>query len=138
MEIKHFRQISGSRAMEIAIEGEAFLHAQGFSSPHLHVQWNHEALVADVDGEAAGILVYADVDWKNEVWVVLGYVRPHFRRRGIYRALWEALVVRARQAGRPRIGGDTSIKNKAMQQTMEALGRRPVAIIYDFDVPEEE
>lgn len=67
-------------------------------------------LRAVVDGEVVGVAELelpltenTEVAW-GEVQVLSGH-----RRRGIGRALWEALVVRARAAGRTRIGGEVSV-----------------------------
>lgn len=134
MEIKYYKQLNGSPALALAVEAENALHQAGFTSGHVLVAWNQQALAAFVDGRVVGVLTYEDLEWKNELFVVVGYVHPAFRRRGIYRALWEALVARAQETGRPRIVGTTSVMNQAMQATMEALGRRPVAISYEYEL----
>lgn len=67
-------------------------------------------LLALVGGEVVGVAELelpltenTDVAW-GEVQVL-----PVHRRRGIGRALWEALVERARAAGRTRIGGEVTV-----------------------------
>ena len=52
-------------------------------------------LIAEVDGQVAGQLMhtYEWSDWRNGFiwWLQSVYVRPEFRRRGVFRALFEEL-----------------------------------------------
>ena len=134
--IQHHKSINGTPALRLAIEAEAHLQAHSLIGPYQLTQWNQQALTAWLGNEIVGILTYQDEDWRNEFAVILGYVVPHHRNQGIYRALWEALIIRARDAGRPRIIGGTSPHNTTMLSTMEALGRRAFQILFAFDVPE--
>jgi len=56
-------------------------------------------LIAESDGEVAGSLMVTTEwsDWRNGNfwWVQSVYVRPQFRRRGVYRQLYEYLQKRA-------------------------------------------
>jgi ribosomal protein S18 acetylase RimI-like enzyme len=56
-------------------------------------------LVAESGGEAAGALMVTSEwsDWRNGNfwWVQSVYVRPEFRRRGVYRQLYKHLQARA-------------------------------------------
>lgn len=72
--------------------------------------WARSWLRAVVDGEVVGVAELelpltenTDVAW-GEV-----HVLPGHRRQGVGRRLWEALVERARTAGRARIGGEVSV-----------------------------
>lgn len=72
--------------------------------------WARSWLRAVVDGEVVGVAELelpltenTDVAW-GEV-----HVLPGHRRQGVGRRLWEALVERARAAGRARIGGEVSV-----------------------------
>lgn len=67
-------------------------------------------------------------------WTMLGWVEPHARRQGLYTELWATMVHLAKEAGVRRIQGGTAWHNKAMQATMEKLGRKPHSIIYDYEV----
>src|SRR5262245_33115504 len=56
-------------------------------------------LIAEFDGQVAGSLMVTTEwsDWRNGLfwWVQSVYVHPEFRRRGVYRALYEELKTRA-------------------------------------------
>ena len=58
-------------------------------------------LIAECAGEVAGALMVTNEwsDWRNGNfwWIQSVYVRPEFRRRGVYRALYEDLQARAAQ-----------------------------------------
>ena len=60
-------------------------------------------LLAGVDGESVGQLMvtYEWSDWRNGLfwWIQSVYVRPEFRRRGIYSALHRHVAESARAAG---------------------------------------
>ena len=60
-------------------------------------------LVAEVDGRLAGQLMvtFEWSDWRNGMfwWIQSVYVRPEFRRRGVYRALHRYVSEAARAAG---------------------------------------
>jgi ribosomal protein S18 acetylase RimI-like enzyme len=57
-------------------------------------------LVAELNGQIAGSLLITREwsDWRNGVfwWIQSVYVPPEFRKRGIYRALYDAVKARAK------------------------------------------
>jgi ribosomal protein S18 acetylase RimI-like enzyme len=58
-------------------------------------------LIAEVDGEVVGSLMVTTEwsDWRNGAfwWIQSVYVEPGFRRRGVFRALYEEVRERARK-----------------------------------------
>ena len=60
-------------------------------------------LIAEIDGQRAGQLMvtYEWSDWRNGLWwwIQSVYVRPEFRRRGVYTALHRHVETAARTAG---------------------------------------
>lgn len=60
-------------------------------------------LVAEVDGRLAGqlLVTFEWSDWRNGMfwWIQSVYVRPEYRRRGVYRALHRYVSEAARAAG---------------------------------------
>ncbi len=84
-------------------------------------------LVAEAAGEIAGALMVTSEwsDWRNGFfwWIQSVYVRPEFRRRGIYRALHEHL--RHLSATEPNICGlrlYVERENQRAQTTYSRLG----------------
>lgn len=84
-------------------------------------------VVADSGSEIAGSLLvtFEWSDWRNGRmwWIQSVYVRPSHRRRGVYRALHEAVRERARAAG-DVVGIRLYVEreNVAAQRTYAALG----------------
>ena len=101
-------------------------------------------VVAEIDGRTAGCLMvtYEWSDWRNGLfwWVQSVYVAQPFRRRGIYRSLYEWVRERAREAesaGNGRCCGFrlyVEKENVAAQRTYQALGMRQC----DYLMYEEE
>jgi ribosomal protein S18 acetylase RimI-like enzyme len=64
-------------------------------------------LVAELNGQVAGSLLVTKEwsDWRNGVfwWIQSVYVPPEFRKRGIYRTLYDA--VKARAKSNPEVCG---------------------------------
>ncbi len=84
-------------------------------------------LVAEVGGRMAGCLMVTTEwsDWRNGVfwWIQSVYVAPEFRRRGIFRALYEGVKRRAAQS--PRVCGFrlyVERRNAAAQATYARMG----------------
>ena len=84
-------------------------------------------LVAEVDDRVVGSLMVTHEwsDWRNGWfwWVQSVYVTAPYRRRGIYRALYEAVKVRATDA--PDVRGFrlyVERENRNARSTYEALG----------------
>lgn len=92
-------------------------------------------LVAEQDGKVVGqlMITYEWSDWRNGVfwWVQSVYVVPAARGRGVYRALYQAMLTRARERGdvcgvRLYVEGH----NEAAKRTYAKLGM--AATIYEM------
>jgi GNAT superfamily N-acetyltransferase len=83
-------------------------------------------LVAEIDGSVVGQLMITREwsDWRNgDIWWVQSvYVRPEFRRRGVFRALYERAKSEARGAGAVGIRLYVDCDNTTAQQAYETLG----------------
>lgn len=69
-----------------------------FAQPHFGFY-----VAAEVDGQIAGglMITYEWSDWRNQVfwWIQSVYVRPEFRGKGVYRALYEGVRTLAASDG---------------------------------------
>jgi GNAT superfamily N-acetyltransferase len=98
-------------------------------------------LVADVDGRPAGQLLVTHEwsDWRDGDfwWIQSVFVRPDFRRRGVYRALHETVLALARRA--PDVCGVrlyAARTNRKAQRTYETLGmERTPYVVYEQPLP---
>jgi len=91
-------------------------------------------LVAEADDGLAGSLMITTEwsDWRNGDfwWIQSVYVRPEYRRLGLYRALYR--TVRDMAASRPGVCGFrlyVERGNRRAQQAYQALGMRPTAYL---------
>ena len=87
-------------------------------------------LVAEASGELVGSLMitYEWSDWRNGViwWIQSVYVKPEWRRRGIYRSLYQA--VKQRAAAQKQVRGFrlyVETNNQAARRAYAALGMKP-------------
>ena len=82
-------------------------------------------LVAELNGEVAGSLLVTREwsDWRNGVfwWIQSVYVPPEFRKRGIYRALYDAVKTRAKT--HPEVCGFRLYVAKGNGAAMSAYAR---------------
>jgi len=85
--------------------------------------------VAEVDGQVVGqmLVTFEWSDWRNATfwWLQSVYVRPAYRRRGVYRRLYEHVLDEAKARG--DICGVrlyVSKENAVAQQVYERLGLR--------------
>jgi ribosomal protein S18 acetylase RimI-like enzyme len=137
MTIEHFDNLSHCpAAVRLGLEGHLENLNRGVGDPHsCGLGWENKALVAFEEGAAVGLIVYSEQEWKKTFFIEMGYVRPAFRRRGFYRALFKHLTARAREKEFRSISGTTHVENREMQETNRALGRQAAWIIYRYDVP---
>lgn len=81
----------------------------------------HHLLIAAARGEVVGLLAYR-TDWYQCTLVPLVSVREDFRRRGVARALYEAVE---RMSPSPRLFSSTEETNAASIRMHAALGFAP-------------
>lgn len=110
-----------------------FMHHNRGDSP---VDWENQVLYYQEDDrkEITGVLCFRHFEFINQYFITLGYVHPEFRRCGIYRELYNAIVKRAQDNGITRIAGAVHANNKAMQNVMSKLGRELIAFMYESRV----
>ena len=137
MTIRHVERINGTPLVPVAIEAWRELLVSGWAADEVLLNWDLKAFYAEQAGSLriTGILLYEDLEWKNALHISLGYVIPNYRRAGIYRQLWNALVEKAREKGRGRILGTSHVRNETMRAVHEALGREPTFTLYEYRVP---
>ena len=123
--------VAFNRAMAWETEGRdlPLAHATaGVEGLFLHPHYGFY-LVAEASGEPVGSLLvtFEWSDWRNGLiwWIQSVYVKPEWRRRGIYRMLYTAVKQRAQGEGKVR-GFRLYVEkdNRIAQQTYAALGMR--------------
>lgn len=83
--------------------------------------------IAEIDGQVTGSLLttFEWSDWRNGtiLWIQSVYVRPEFRRKGVYRNMYahiKSLVLNAENLNGIRLYADKT--NHSAQRTYETLG----------------
>jgi L-amino acid N-acyltransferase YncA len=136
MRIEHFEGLNRTPATVLAIQGWLELQERGLGEPVMNLNWDANVIAALADdGACIGVIVWQHIKWTRQVFVDLGYVAPAARQQGVYRALWAALVEKARELKVPHIYGITHLDNIDMRATARKLGRIEIGVSLRFDVP---
>ncbi len=137
--IRHYEGINRTPALKLAARGWVSLLDAGYAADVCVLYWSHNAFVAAIDGVPVGVLVYDKVEHDKALHVVLGYVVPECRRKGIYRQLFQKVVEKARELKLLCVTGGVDIDNEAILRVSESLGRQRVgAYLHYAIVPEPE
>src|SRR5436190_9680983 len=85
-------------------------------------------LLAEIDGRVAGQLMITHEwsDWRNGDlwWIQSVFVAPEFRRRGVFRALYERARDEAKRAGAVGLRLYVEQHNLTAQETYRSLGMK--------------
>lgn len=138
VETKFCDQINRTPAVELALRANAELIAAGLAEPLNMVSWDNKAIIGFVDGAPVGVITFYHIAYAKQLDIQIGYVLPTSRGQGVYRAMWNALVVKARELNALVIQGNTHLDNAPMRAAAKALGRIEIGVILKFNVPEPE
>ena len=134
--ITHFEGLMHTPAMLPAAKAWVEMMDLELADPGvLMLNWDDNAILASYEGTARGVLVWQKADWSKAAFTKIAWTAPEYRRQGVYRALWNALVEKCSELKLRRIEGATMLNNTAMRATASALGRREGAIGLLFDLP---
>ncbi|MGJ5163200.1 GNAT family N-acetyltransferase [Bradyrhizobium sp. HKCCYLR1051] len=134
--LTHFDHLDNTPAVRLALRGHwETAEAQGVDEVGLHYSYN--AILASVDAEPVGVIVWEDQPKQGRIWLQLGYVVPEWRGRGVYSRLWIELTQKARELKRASIWSATGTGNARMRAVAKAQGRREIAVSLRWDVPGE-
>jgi GNAT superfamily N-acetyltransferase len=93
-------------------------------------------LLAECDNQIAGIACMRKI--REDIGEIKRmYVRPAFLRRGIGRALVEALITAAREIGYPRVWLDSARFMRAAHTMCRSIGFREIAPYPESEIPGE-
>lgn len=130
-EVQHVERAAKSRAFSFLAHAWVELLEAGYcDDDQCAFNWDSPLFFIEIEAEIVGALVYRVTDWNRELFIKLGYVHPSHRGKGLYRALYEAAVAKARELKMLTVTGCVDTRNTEMQKVAEALGRKPVYIGY--------
>jgi GNAT superfamily N-acetyltransferase len=134
VQISHYAGIDGTPAVGLALRGQhECIAAGGDQAVGLH--HSYQAILATVDAEPIGVIIWFEQKEQHRIWLQLGYVLPEYRGRGIYSMLWDQLVDKARELKQPAIWSGTAVGNATMRGVARKQGRKEVAVSLKFEVP---
>ncbi len=142
--VRHYDCVNNTPAFRLAIAAQEDMVAEGFASETIVIRGDSPVLVAFFDNPEneprikvpAGFITYTHNRGNRSIALNVGWVKPDYRRRGVYRTLWERLVEKAQELGAVKILGGTHVANARMRAVGRALGRYEVFVEMAFDVPE--
>lgn len=132
---EHFENINRTPAMKLLVEGWFTLLQDGLSEPIVSIFHDDEAVVGYADGQPAGVISAFFVAWSKTTYIRIGYVRPVFRRQGVYTCMWKKLVEVAQERKMRALEGNTLVGNAAMLATSDSLGRQRFGTILHYELP---
>ena len=138
LNVRYLKQLGGTPYLGFAVQAHAALLDEGLADPTTAmVGWGTSAMVAHVgrDMLACGIITFNHAEWDNRFDIGVGYVMPDYRRRGIYRLMWDELVLEAQRLKVARIYSAVKISNASMMKVATALGRHAESFNVLFEVP---
>jgi hypothetical protein len=144
-EIKHYEGLNYTPALKIAVAGHMELLNRELCSPTVLLHHSYKAFVATQDNadepgevafseEVVGVLVYEHREYDKELSIILGYVYPAFRQRGVYALLWEHAVTKAQELKCHHITGGTHVNNANMQRMMGNQFRQLTGMFYEYRI----
>jgi GNAT superfamily N-acetyltransferase len=122
--IDHYEGIYGTPVVALALRGMAELLEDGAADQSIGLHHDSNGIAATVFEQVAGVIVWIDEPEKRRIWLQLGYVLPEYRGKGVYSALWGALVECARKLGRPRDLVGDRVQQRPHAQPRAAPGSR--------------
>ncbi len=107
----------------------------GPTSSHFAFHGSFHAVTAYWDDQIVGFIIFSHEEKEVTLDIRLGYVRPEYRRRGVYRQVWTALVEHARTLGVLRIWGGTDVRNEPMRKFWASVGRKEESVSGHYAIP---
>ena len=138
MKIEYNRRASYTPAYGLLAEGWNELVQSGLVPEQTGlspVAWDNEVFYAVSDeGDIVGVIAWAASQQSAVYEVKLAYVEPSSRRRGVFRALFDELAVRARKNNVVRIGSSVHAGNTVAKMAFEKAGGIPAAVVFEHDM----
>lgn len=82
-----------------------------------------EAIVAMLEGEPVGCIIFQDYTWSNEFWITISYVVPKHRRQKIHTKMFGKLVEVAKERKISCISSVFGLNNEASKRAQLSQGR---------------
>lgn len=138
IEIKLFEGLNHTPALDLAIRGWAEGVEKGFGDGTLNVNSSLSAFVAyAANGREmlpVGVMTWDYNTPDKRIWIYQGYTVPEFRGRGVYNALWHAMVAKGIELKAASIQSGTHVRNVAMRAIAKKQGRLEECVVLRYDL----
>ena len=132
LEVEHVDGISGHEVIPVLAKCMVEVGQYGAYDPSIH--WEQSAFYVHSAGDIIAALSYHKLQDKSAYWIDAVYVETDRRRDGIYRAMFDALVARAKENGVREVRGAVAWENHPMRAVALAVGRTPIGVTYRYEV----
>jgi predicted GNAT family acetyltransferase len=124
-------RIDGTKVLPFIIDAYVSLRKSGHIDPlSCPVTGREEAFYIEIRGKVVATLSFARDD--DSFVVNMGFVLPPYRKQGMYRELWERLVVEARKRKLKAIVGYHAPGNMDILEFNKHLGRKVKYICSEY------
>lgn len=145
-DVKFYDGLFNTPALELAIRGWCDCVERGLGDGTLSVSWDQKAYV--VSGPAnlsapgrdmmpIGVITFDHLPGFKKVWISQSWVQPEYRGLGVYRMMWERVILKAAELKAVKIESGTHMNNTTMRSIARKLGRSETGITLTYDVPQE-
>ena len=133
--IKEHKSLSASGALPLLTYelGKSMLISESSQDNMLHA--SYRAVTAHWGDVLVGAIAFFPYRFDTCFWIAFGAVDAGYRRRGIYRQMWQRLVEIAQREGVATIEGATDSRNTEMLEFYKRAGRPVFGVMSRFVVP---
>jgi GNAT superfamily N-acetyltransferase len=128
-DIKFIEDITGHKVV-IALAKCMVEIGEKYKSFDIPIGYGQSAFYIENNEIITGALSFRKLEYESTYWIYCAYVDPVVRRRGIYKAMYNALLKRAEKEHIARISGGIAINNTTMIHAAKSVGRIPISINY--------
>lgn len=133
IKIIRYETINYTPAVMLATEGWLEQNAAGIGEPSASIHWQQKAIVAFNDDTPMGVITWTDQQHLGAVFAEQVFVKPEWRRLGVFKAMWADLAAQARELKRSHIRLGTNPNNHVAQKVYETCGGEVYAMFFQFN-----
>lgn len=91
----------------------------------------------DVYGKVMGFLSFRPYEDQKEMWIIMAYVKPEYRRQGLHKAMFDRLVEYCTEKGFFAINSGAAWTNSASIESQKKRGSL-LGVSSVFHIPQKE
>lgn len=132
MIIKRHNGINNRGIWPIILEGMLWLEENGYAEDNISVTSNLRAVVAYINDNPVGFIIYYPYPENNYLFINLSFVTPLHRQAGVYNYLWEEIKKITSEENCERILAVMHPDNITIHRIAEAQGFERTGITYEY------